>query len=172
MKFMQYTLSIAMLIMMSNAWVANGKTVPLAGGSNGIAEFSLVPMHRIRARLKLVANVDDGKPAIVVTFTKYGDERRLLALEARLKDKLSDVRAIAIRYRIKSSRGKSPRLAVLFFDADGGIWFKRSANPLIIGKFTDMRLPVSRLRQVAFSDDPSGKVEFDKVDKVWLGLLF
>ncbi len=144
--------------------------VPL-GARGDVQGLKLVPIGGVKARAERVDDADNGKAALKVTFQKTGEERRLLALEARPRGSLIGVRAVALRYRLKLAKGRSPRPAVTVFEQGGGVWFKVGSSPVTTGEFADRRLSVASLRQAAFSDDESGELEWDNVEKVWIGLV-
>jgi hypothetical protein len=107
-----------------------------------------------------------------VTFTKAGEERRLLALEGQPRCNPTGAQAIALRYRVQLTKGEAPRLAAILFERGGGAWFKVRTNRVTMGDFTEGRLSVASLQPAAFSQDQSGELEWDQVEKVWVGLVF
>ena len=136
-----------------------------------LTSLKLVGLGGVQAELQQVADADDGKPATRITFAKAGEERRLLAVAAVPAASPAGAKALAIRYRLALAEGEGPRAALVIFDKDGGSWYKVGGYPLAVGEFRDARISVAALRQTAFSQDESGELEWDNVDKVWLGVV-
>lgn len=108
---------------------------------------------------------------VKVAFTKNDQQRRLLALEARPHGDQAGAKTLLLSYRLDLAPGQQPRFAVVVFDADGGSWFKVGAEPLETGAPAEARLPVAALKETAFSDDESGKLEWEHIVRVWVGLV-
>jgi len=158
-------------------WLVMGVACAVAASANaqpsGPAEvegFRLAAVSGVTAKLERAADADGGKPAAKVTFSKAGEERRLLALEALPKGSAADAKALALRYRLNLTKGQPPRLSLMAYEQGGGAWFKVGAAAVTGSVFTDGRLALTSLRQTAFSDDATGRLEWDKLEKVWIGL--
>jgi len=74
--------------------------------------------------------------------------------------------------------GPAPKAAVMVYERGGGVWFKVHNRPVAVseahGKALEVctaRVPVTGLKQAAFSTDASGKLEWSDVEKVWIGLV-
>lgn len=167
----QGVLSVIGLMLAAGAAQA-AVNVPLGGGAAGIDGVKPVAVSGIKATVRAVANADAGKPALEVAFTKTGEERRLLSLEARPKGDPTGARTLAMRFSLKLAKGNAPRLALVAFDGDGGAWCKTAGTLAADGQFADVRLPITQLRQAGFSEDKSGELEWNKLTKVWVGLVF
>lgn len=114
---------------------------------------------------------EQGGPGTRVSYDKAGDERRLLALEARPGQPLPVCRALALRYRLSPAEGTVARLAALVWERGGGVWF-RSGNPVAAAaEPRECRLSLQGMRQAAFSTDASGQLEWDQVERVWIGFM-
>jgi len=151
--------------------VAAGATLPcfggetiLAGGPVGFRALRLVPISNVNARLKA-----DAKGA-KITFEKTGEIRRLLVVKARPADALEAPRALALGCRVTLDRGQPPRPAVVIYERGGGVWFHVRGRPVATGEWAEERVSIRGLREAAFSSDASGKLEWDQVEKVWVGL--
>lgn len=114
---------------------------------------------------------DQGGPAVRVTFAKTGEERRFVALETRPREALAAFKALDLRYRLAVGEPLAARFAVLAYERGGGAWF-RSGNPVAATQeMRDCRFSLQGLRQAAFSQDASGQLEWDQVEKLWVGFL-
>ena len=155
--------------------------VPLGGGPAGVEGLRLVPAGHVLSRMERLADADGGDAALKVTFTKEGDVRRFLALEASPVSPTPGAKALALRYRVSLTSGKPPRLAAVIWErrragGTGGAWFKVVPTPVAVAEgaaaeFTEGRISLRALRQAAFSDDASGQLEWQNVEKIWIGLV-
>lgn len=153
------------------AWAQGDVNVPLGGGASGIEAFRPVPMSGLTAKLDTVPRADGDRAAVRLAFDKPGEERRFLALERPLTGLPAGTKALALRYRVALAQGAGPRLALVVFEKGGGVWFKVGATAAPLDDFSDGRLSVLSLSQAAFSDDDSGELEWDNLEKVWFGLI-
>lgn len=113
----------------------------------------------------------EAEALIATAFRKTGTERRLLAFEGRPAGNPEGAQTLRLRYSLQLDSGQAPRLAVVVFDADGGTWTRVGGTiPATTGP-TDGVLSVATLRQAAFSEDKSGKLEWASVQRVWVGIL-
>ena len=135
-----------------------------------LTHLKLAPIGGIEAKLEQVPNADGDRTATKVTFKKADEGRRLLALEAKTERVPDDVKSVALRYRAELKSGEA-RLTALFFDQDGGTWFKVRLAPLEAGEFAESRIAIGSLKQAAYSEDESGELEWGNVNRVWLGLV-
>ncbi|NOZ21917.1 MAG: hypothetical protein GXP25_12615 [Planctomycetes bacterium] len=145
-------------------------TVPVGTGANGVDGIKIAPVPCVQASVETVAKADGESPAVKVTFTKTGDERRLLALEGTLRSNPTGSKVLAVRYRLNLDQGELPRLALVAYGKDGNAWFKVAANPIATGGFQEVRLPLKSLRPAKFSRDEEAELQWDKIEKVWFGL--
>ncbi|MFQ6098580.1 MAG: hypothetical protein ACE5O2_12710 [Armatimonadota bacterium] len=132
--------------------------------------LTLAPTGGVKGTLTRSASPEGGA-AVRIAFTKNSEERRLLAIEARPEGDANGAKAVARRYRLQLAKGEPPRFAIVLFDRDGGAWFKVGFEPLVVGKWGDGRLSVASLRQAAFSEDRSGQLEWNNIQKAWFGLV-
>lgn len=139
----------------------------LAQGDGNVSLESVkwVPLGGLEARLDRASSGE----ALRVTFTKPGQERRLLALEFPAPGDLSGYRAVVLRYRIQLPQGQAPRLALLAFDRGGGAWFKVQPYPVAVGEATEGRLSLASLQRAAFSREAGEAPAWDRIEKVWVG---
>jgi len=109
------------------------------------AGFRLVPLNGIEARIE-PATFSDGKPVAKVTFAKKGEERRLLALEARPEGDPAAAKALEVRYRVTLAKGEAPRLALTIFEKGGMAWYRVGGDPLVVGELVNSAIgPAGRL---------------------------
>jgi len=144
------------------------------------AGFRLVPLNGIEARIE-PATFSDGKPVAKVTFAKKGEERRLLALEARPEGDPAAAKALEVRYRVTLAKGEAPRLALTIFEKGGMAWYRVGGEPLVVGEFVEGRMPLGTLRQAEFSKPasvepvkpgaPEPTVAWGDVEKTWIGIV-
>lgn len=142
--------------------------VPVGGGPDGIEGLRWVPMGAVTASVDREERADGERPALKVTFTKDGTERRLLALESPAQGNATGSKALAVRYRLRMDRGALPHLALVVHEKGGGVWFKVAVRALEAGEFTEARLALSALKPAEFSADPNGELQWDQVEKLWL----
>lgn len=114
---------------------------------------------------------DQGGPALRVSFEKTGEERRLVAVEARLDTPPPAApRALDLRCRLTLGPGAVARPAVLVWERGGGVWYRLGKRvPASAGDLRDTRLSLQAMRQAAFSQDASGQLEWDQAERLWVG---
>lgn len=123
------------------------------------------------ARVETVPGEDEGRAVVRVQYAKSGEERRMLALEALVTADLTGLKAGEVRYRLGVTEGSAPRLGFVLYDEDGGCWYKVGAEPLKVGGFQEVRLPLGSLQLASYAQDASGKLELDAVKRAWVALL-
>jgi hypothetical protein len=142
--------------------------VPLGEGASGLGGLRLVPLTNLTAKLDQAKVA--GAEGIRVSFEKAGEERRLLALEAAVRQAPEGAKALAVTCRLQLAQGESPRLALVVYEKDGGAWFKVSTRPLPQGEVSEVRMPLVSFSKAAFSQDADTELQWTQADKVWLGL--
>ncbi|UCH35789.1 MAG: hypothetical protein JSV65_05395 [Armatimonadota bacterium] len=125
----------------------------------------------VSAAIERIAPSDDRSNGIKVTFTKDGPERRLVAVEAAVPADLPAARALEVTYRADVEAGQAPRLALMVFEDDGGVWFRVSQQPVSSGAWTSQRISLKSLRQAAFSEDPGGDLQWRNLQRIWVGMV-
>ena len=130
-----------------------------------------VRVPNVEATLQAVPNADAGQPAVKATFEKKGEERRLLAIETVPDGAGEGVRALVLRYRLRLGKGQGARLALVAYERDGGAWYAIGRRLPTGDGFAEVRLPVARLREAGFSEDPDGKLSWGGLSKAWVGLV-
>lgn len=159
---------VALLSLPAAVWAQ--ATPPAAAYAPDPASLELVPAGGVTAELARLGP-DQGGPAVRVTYDKAGDERRLLALELRLGSPLKVCGAVGLHYRLAPAEGTVVRLAALVWERDGSAWF-RSSNPVAASaEPRECRLSLQGMRQAAFSTDTSGQLEWEQVERVWVGFV-
>jgi hypothetical protein len=162
----------AVLLALALPGHTQGLNLPLGGGPAGIEGLKLVPTSGVTAKTEVVPAADQGKGALKVTFAKTGDERRLVALESRLTGKALLAKSLVLRYRLTLKSGNAtPRLAVVLWDDAGGSWFKVAGQSAAEGNFADGCISLASPRRTAFSETPDAAILWDRVQRVWLGLV-
>jgi len=130
------------------------------GDADALKQLSLVPLGGIDASLKIDATA-------VVTFKKTAEGRRLLALSQALTD-AGQAKAIDVSWKLTGSGEARP--AVVVWEAGGGAWFKVLGEPVPGGAWEDRRLPLTGLRETAFSQDADHQLDLAKAEKLWVGV--
>jgi hypothetical protein len=136
-----------------------------------LTDLRAVPLGGIAAKVDTVQGVDEGRPVVRVQYTKSGEERRMLALEAAVSGDLTGLRAGELRYRLEVTEGAAPRMGFVLYDEDGGCWYKVAAEPLKPGGFQEARVPLGSLQLATYAEDASGKLELNAVKRAWVALL-
>jgi hypothetical protein len=142
-----------------------------AGYVADLAKAELVSLAGVTAELTRSAPAQGG-PAVQVTFDKAGDERRFVALEVRPTAPLAACRALDLTYRLTAESPLTARFALIAYERGGGAWF-RSGTPLpsTPAAAAELRLSLQALRQTAFSQDASGQLEWDQIERLWVGFV-
>ncbi|MGQ9731077.1 MAG: hypothetical protein ACUVX8_07350 [Candidatus Zipacnadales bacterium] len=166
----QLMVLLAALITFCNVVLGAQTTVPVGTGPAGIDDLKVVGLGGIEAKIERAANVDSGRPAIKISLKKPDAERRLVAVEGRPSQNLAGLQALEIRYRLQL-KGGEPRLTAIVFDANGNAWYKTASLPTAQGGFTEARLPVTKMRPAAFNQHPTAELDWDTVEKVWVGVV-
>ena len=176
-KQMNIVLGTAILLAAGLALAHAEVNLPLGGGANGIEGLKLVPTSGVKATLSLAAAADGDKSAAKIAFKKDGEERRLIALVALPKGNPDGARAVSCRYKVTLASGKAPHLALVVYQTDGVSWYKVVGEAMPAGgttpvrEFTEGRIPVTAMNKTAFSEGEAKTVAWDKLGRVWLGIV-
>lgn len=130
-----------------------------------LTAFTPAPVGGVDTQLR---ELGDG--GLQLSFRSREEARRLVAVESRPEGEPAGIRSLQLRCRLRLAEGHAPRLAAVFFEGDG-VWFKVSALPVPVGEWVEGRLPLTSLRRAAFSKDESGPLRWERVEKVWVGLV-
>ncbi|MBN2450217.1 MAG: CIA30 family protein [Lentisphaeria bacterium] len=150
-------------------WSAEPASLPVCCAVD-FGKLEPVAMSGVTTQLTRMAP-DQGGSALRVAFRKSGDERRFLALQTQPTTPLGAFKALDVSCRIQAPDPLVLRPAVLLYENGGGAWF-RSGRPVApTGDFRGFRMPLMGMRQTAFSADASGELEWDKVDRIWVGFV-
>jgi len=133
--------------------------------------FKSVPSPQVKADIQTVPRADGDSPALKLTFTKEGDERRLLAIEAPSPGDLTGCVSFVVRYRLRIANGQAPRLALVLFEKDGGTWLKVAPVLIKCDDFTDCPFSLETLRRARFSPDTGRDLQWNRIEKIRLGLV-
>ncbi len=164
--------SRVLCVILSVSWVgvwAQPAAAPVALAAD-LAGIRLAPLAGVAATLDRVTP-GQGESALRVTFAKAGEERRFVALEMHPAQSMAAYRALALQYRLTAAPPLVARFALMAYERGGGAWF-RSGSPLSAGpQARELRFSLQALRQTAFSQDASGQLEWDQVERVWFGFV-
>lgn len=157
--------SVVLCAILMSSWAGLwAQPVPTAATSGvDLATVELVRLPGVTAELGRAGT------GLRVTFDKPGDERRLVALEMRAPP--PTCKALTLQYRLTADPALTTRFTLIAYEGGGGAWF-RSGTPLAAGPdVRDLRFSLQGLRQTAFSQDASGTLEWDQVERLWIGLV-
>jgi len=158
------TSTLALLVWAAVAGSGAAATVvPIAG-------LKLAPLPGIEATATHTAAAAGQAASLSVSFTKAGEERRLLALETPLAKAPGELKALAVRYTLTMPNGEAPRLALVAFEKDGGAWYRVSPRPMAVSgaEAAETRLPLTHFRRAAFADDADDEMQWPQVERLWL----
>ncbi|MBC7288647.1 MAG: hypothetical protein H5T86_11535 [Armatimonadetes bacterium] len=142
---------------------------PVGGGPHGIDGLRIAPVGGVPAKLT-VAQVN-GQPVARVSFKKTDGARRMVAVEAVLKSGLGPASSLKLSYLLALSTGKPPLLLAALFERGGAMWFRVLREPAVTGRPAATLIPLTSLRLAAFTKDDTGKLEWENVEKVWVGMV-
>ncbi|NOY80058.1 MAG: hypothetical protein GXP31_03535 [Kiritimatiellaeota bacterium] len=149
-----------------------GADFPLGAGPRGLDDWRPALAGGNAVKVSVQAPSDPTSGRLIVTFEKAGPERRMVALSRSVTRDLTGLQALELDCSAELAPGLTVLPAVLFFEKSGGVWVKLSAGaPLPPPPGGRLRLPLKSLRQAAFSRDASGKIEWNAIDRVWLGFV-
>jgi len=103
-------------------------------------------------------------------FRKAGTERRLLAVELDALPRTPQAKALCLTYSLRLTGGEA-RAALVAFEKDAATWFRLGARPLETGEKIEARLPLKALHKAAFSRDGGNAMDWDGVQKLWVGVV-
>jgi hypothetical protein len=159
----------------------NAETATTAAGY----EWNVIPQEDVWAYFLSDKMFRNGG-LLLLFYNKDPNVRRLVPLEITPGKDLSHAKALALVCALSLDEGSAPTLAVVLFEEDGGVWYKTGAVPLravdpncsrptasqsLADAAEGVRLPLRSLKQAEFSQDTDGKLDLDKITKVWVGLV-
>ncbi|MGE5531908.1 MAG: hypothetical protein ACM3VW_07335 [Bacteroidota bacterium] len=146
--------------------------VALALMTAAVAEVN-VPLQKLQpaSTSGFVATSKVAAGAVTVSFKKAGEERRFLALQGVPAGNAAGAKTAEISYRLDLTSGQAPRAAVLVYEKSGGSWYK-IGGPATTGADANARVSVAALTETAFSSDTNKQLDWDQVDRVWVGFIF
>lgn len=146
------------LATLTAALAQDNVTVPLT-------DLKLAISNGFTAKVKAV-----GANAVEGTFAKTGEERRLLAVQARPVGKVTGVRALQVTYELNLKSGSAPALAIVAFDKEGGSWY-RVGETMASGEAVTARISVQGMRATAFSSATEPELVWNKLSHLWVGFV-
>lgn len=146
-------------------------TVAFAGAALAAVD---VPLQNLKPVMMsgFTAKTAANGGAVTFIFKKAGDERRLLAAEGALAASGAGALAAEVQYQVALTSGAAPRLAVIAWDKRGGSWYRIGARSVKAGEATSGRISTAGLTATAFSADPAGQLDWNNVDRLWVGFIF
>lgn len=148
------------------------------------AGFRLACSNGVQVTLRESKAADAGRPAAKLTFDKRGTERRMLALDAKVGGKADGAKALIIRYRGGFAGAVRPRLAAVFFEENGGAWYKIGPECEAGEQFRDGRVAMGALTEAEFSAtkrvaevrrggaaSAATGPDWGKIRRVWVGVV-
>ena len=139
-----------------------------------------VPLTNLRAAPGFGANLairsmDGATPsesATRLTFENRLSERRMAAIAGTPAGKIEGTRALAFDYRLAMQTDSLPPIVALFLENDGGAWYRISKAKGTRNEFGAVRLPLKgTFNRAMFAEDTDETIQWDQVERVWLGLL-
>jgi hypothetical protein len=135
-----------------------------------LARLELVNLAGVATELARGTS-EQGESVVSVNFEKTGEERRFVALEARLQQPLAAFRAVDLRYRLTADQPLTARLALVAYERGGGAWFRTSRPLASTAVARDLRASLQALKPTSFSQDASKQLEWDQVERLWIGIV-
>lgn len=148
--------------------VANSRAekIPAGTGSDGVEGWRPV----VSSGVTIQADTAGKDGAASFTFAQTSSERRFVAWETKLTQKLAAPKSLALRSRLKLTQGAGVRLAVVLYDAEGNAWYAAGAEPLTADS-SEERISLLTPGPAGFSANPGAALSWDKIDHVWIGLI-
>ncbi|MHB8996602.1 MAG: hypothetical protein ACYC63_15255 [Armatimonadota bacterium] len=146
--------------------------VALALMTSAVAEVN-VPLQKLQpaSTSGFTATCKAAADALAVSFKKTGEERRFLAVQGVPGGNATGAKMAEISYRLDLTSGQAPRAAVLAYEKTGGSWYK-IGGAAVPGADSSARVSVAALTETAFSSDANKQLDWDQVDRVWVGFIF
>ena len=151
------------------SWSAE-TSIPICCNKDAFTPLTPVPLSGAEMKATRAMDPAAAGPKVAVTFAKTGEERRFLALETTPLKPLAPYKAMELAFSTEASEGVSLMPAVMFYEKDGGVWY-RSGRPAANAADKTVRLSLAGMRQAAFSTNAGEDVAWDKVDRIWFGFL-
>ncbi len=163
-------LMACLIVVFANDLQAQGPAamnVPLVNKDGGVG-LTAAPGFGV----KVSARLSEDMAATQLTFNSPFAERRIAALAGVPDGEIEGARALVFDCRLAMRQGDVPPLVALFFENDGGAWYRISSTSPPRGRFGEIRLPLSRpLTRARFATDLDETIRWEQVERVWLGLL-
>ncbi|MCC6626164.1 MAG: hypothetical protein IT340_02055 [Chloroflexi bacterium] len=162
----------ASVVIVGCLWAAapvGAETKPLGDGAAGLGGLDLPALPGVTATLTKAPA--EGGETLQLKFSKPTPERRLVAWQAKVAGNFAFARSLDLRVRLTGVPTEAARLATVLFQRDGGVHYKIAAGALTAGDWQALRLSLTNPREAAFSQDASGRLEWDGLERVWLGVV-
>jgi hypothetical protein len=152
-----------------------GVNVPLVGKDGG-SGLTAAPTTGVEVSAQMFKEKPPGTRTTVLRFGNSHSERRLAALEGVPEGTIEGARVLAFEYSVEMQQGEdgrpwigvTPPIVALFFEKDGGVWY-RIRNGYDHEK---VRVPLrGAFERAAFATDDDDSIRWEQVERIWLGLL-
>ncbi len=146
-------------------------SVPLVSPNGGVG-LTAAPGFETDASAKVIKGASPDAVITRLTFSNPLAERRIAALEGTPKGTMDGARALVFDGRLALQQGSPPSVVAVFFESDGGVWYRISGKTMSGTEFGEIRLPLSgTFTRARFATDADEAIRWEQVERVWLGLL-
>lgn len=112
------------------------------------------------------------KAPVVLSFNKSGVERRLVAVEMPLDAKTNEFHALEARVSLEAAEGQTCYGIVMLEEEGGGFWVRQSMKlEVAADQYLYLSLRPGAMRQLAYSKDDNGKLDWENVRRIRLGVV-
>ncbi len=148
-----------------------GVNVPLVNVKGGVG-LTAAPGFGVEVSAKVIEGASPDASVARLTYGHRLAERRIAALEGMPDGAIEGARALAFDCRLAVRQGAVPPVVGLFFERDGGAWYRIGSKPPPKGDFDEIRLPLGgTFTRARFATDADEAIRLDQVERVWLGVL-
>lgn len=148
-----------------------GVNVPLVN-QNGDVGLTAAPGFGMDVSAKSIKGSTPDVTATRLTFNNPREQRRIAALAGVPGGSIEGARVLAFDCRLAMPQGPLPPIVALFFESDGGAWYRISTKAPPRSLFDEIRLPLrGTFKRARFATDSDETIRWEQVERVWLGLL-
>ena len=145
--------------------------VPLVNSKGGKG-LTVAPGLGADVSARLIEGTSANEDVTQLAFDNRLAERRIAALEGVPAGAIEGARALVLDYRLAMGQGNAPPIVVLFFENDGGVWYRTSSKWGVGSQFSEIRLPLKgAFTRAVFATDADETIRWEQVETIWLGLL-